>query len=55
MPPADPAGPPCPKCLSPITDRLPFGDRCHPLPVYACLDCGCVWEDPDYDLILTSK
>jgi Zn ribbon nucleic-acid-binding protein len=45
MPPPDSAGPPCPHCHAPDTERLPFSGDDPPYPVYSCLDCGYVWRE----------
>jgi hypothetical protein len=36
--------PPCPKCQSIHTERLPFTGSM--VPVYTCYDCGHIWRRP---------
>jgi hypothetical protein len=36
--------PPCPKCQSAQTERLPFTGSL--VPVYTCYDCGHTWRRP---------
>ena len=41
------SAPPCPKCHSTMTDRLPFEAKIQPFPIYSCIECGHVWREHD--------
>src|SRR5215467_1222667 len=55
MAPQEPVGPPCPKCYSPLTERLRCGQGVRASPVYSCADCGHIWEQavPDESGLIT--